>query len=326
MDNSQLCSRLRHEFSTSGWVLLLYYGIMNLAVTVVLVVDIAVRFFLLGFSNEDISDAQIDAIVNGAASNGWGYVIAVLISAALLFFWKKREFCLETIWQKNRSMTSGNFFSLAALFFGVQAVSQVMAFVMEWFFGLFGLSILESLESASVIEDTVSMFLYAAILAPIWEEILFRGLILRTLQKFGKKFAILASAFLFGIFHANIIQSPYAFLVGLVLGYVAAEYSIFWAIVLHMLNNMVLADFMTRLSEMLPPGIGEVITILIIWGCAIAAVIILIVRRHEVSWYLRSKKMHPLCTKSFFTSPGVLVLTVLMAGSMLLTFILQQFL
>ena len=217
------------------------------------------------------------------------------------------------------------FFFCFAIFVGVQAFAQVMAIAMEWFFSLFGLSILEALESASVVEDTVSMFLYAAIFAPIGEEILFRGVLLRLLQRYGKKFAILATAFLFGIFHGNIIQSPYAFLVGLVLGYVAIEYSIVWSIVLHMFNNMVLADFMTRLAEILPPGIGDLISILVIWGCAIAAVAILVIKRKDVTCYLREKKIHPLCLKGFFTAPGVLVFTFIMAGNILLTFVMQLF-
>lgn len=325
MNEKKLCSHLRHEFSTSGWVPLLYYGIMNLAVSIVLAADIAIRIVSATISNEVLSDAFIEEMVNAAAANGWGYLIAMTVGAVLLYVWKKREFCLQTIWQKEKPMTASAFFSIAAIFIGVQAVAQILAIALEWLFNLFGLSILDALESASVVEDTVSMFLYAAIFAPIGEEILFRGLLLRMLQKYGKKFAILATAFLFGIFHGNIIQTPYAFLVGLVLGYVAVEYSILWAIVLHMLNNMVLADFMTRLAEILPPGVGDLISILVIWGCAIAAVIVLIVKRHEVSQYLRQKKIHPLCVKSFFTSPGVLVLTGIMVGNILLTFLMQLF-
>lgn len=323
MNEKTVCSRLRKEFSLSGWVLLLYYGIMNLAVTVVLAADVLVQVMVQTLSEKQMDDAFIGQVIDKAVSNGWGYLIATAVGALLLYVWKKREFCLKTIWKKEKPMTAGAFFSLAAVFFSVQAFAQAMAMAMEWFFGLFGLSIMESLEAASVIEDTLSMFLYAAVFAPIGEEILFRGLLLRSLQPYGKKFAILASAFLFGIFHANIIQTPYAFLVGLVLGYVTVEYSIVWAIVLHMLNNMVLADFMTRLSNILPPGVGDLISILFIWGCAIAAVVILIVKRREVTDYLFTKKIHPLCVKSFFTSPGVVVLCCIMAGNILLTFFMQ---
>lgn len=323
MNNREICSRLRQDFSTSGWVLLLYYGIMNLAVTVVVAVDTAIRVVGRTISGQPMDDAFIELLLDKAESNGWGYLLAMAIGAILLYVWKKREFCIKTIWKKEKTISAGAFFSLLALFFAVQAVVEVLAMAMEWFFGLFGLSILESLEAASTIEDTLSMFLYAAVFAPIGEEILFRGLILRNLQPYGKKFAIVASAFLFGIFHANIIQTPFAFLVGLVLGYVTVEYSIVWAIVLHMLNNMVLADLIPRLADILPPGIGDLISIAIVWGSAIAAGIVLIVKRHAVADYIRTKRIHPLCIKSFFTAPGVLVLTCIMAGNILLALLLQ---
>lgn len=323
MNSRQVCSRLRQEFSISGWVLLLYYGIMNLSVTVVMAVDVVIRLVVHVAFDQGMTDATLGLVLEKAMANGWGYLIAMAVGAMLLYVWKKREFCFKTIWKKERPITAGTFFSLLALFFGVQAIAQVLAIAMEWFLGLFGLSIMEFVEAASVVEDTVSMFLYASIFAPVGEEILFRGLILRSLQPYGKKFAIFGSAFLFGIFHANIIQTPYAFLVGLILGYVTVEYSVVCAIVLHMLNNMVLADLMTRLSRMLPPGIGDLISIVIIWGCAIAAAIILIARRREVADYIRTKKIHPLCIKSFFTSPGVLTLSCIMVGNILLTLLLQ---
>lgn len=322
MESRQIQSRLRREFSVNGWALLIYYGLMNVAVSVAVAADVAVRV-VSGILSGSSPESQLEDAVNAAASNGWGYLFAMAMGAALLYAWKKRKFCLETIWKKEKCITEGVFASLAALFFGIQAVAQVAASAMEWFFNLFGLSIAGSLEAATGIDDTVSMFLYAAVFAPIWEEILFRGLILRNLQPYGKKFAIVASAFLFGIFHANIIQTPYAFAVGLILGYVTVEYSIVWAMVLHMLNNMVLADLMTRLSQILPPGVGDLISLLFIWGCAIAGGVILVMKRHEAAAYIRCKKMHPLCLKSFFTSPGILILTVIMVFNMVLTFLLQ---
>ena len=42
-----------------------------------------------------------------------------------------------------------------------------------------------------------------AILAPVAEELMFRGWILRSLRPYGKRFAVLGSAVLFGIFHGN---------------------------------------------------------------------------------------------------------------------------
>lgn len=90
-------------------------------------------------------------------------------------------------------------------------------------------------------ETTVSLALYTAVAAPVTEELLFRGAVLRSLQPYGKRFAIFCSALLFGLVHQNLTQTPFAFGFGLLAGYVAVEYSILWSMSLHILNNAVLA-------------------------------------------------------------------------------------
>ncbi len=314
MNEREICRLLRHKFSASGWALLIYYGIMNACV---MAVAFAVTF--LSMIN---SEGDIDSAVNAAANSGLGYIIAIAVGFLLLVLWKKKDFCFRQIWRSEKPMRPGAFFSLFAIFFGIQAVVQVTTGIMESIFNMFGGSMMEGLEQVSGTSDTVSMFLYVSILAPLTEEILFRGAILRSLQPYGKKFAVLASAFLFGMFHGNFIQTPYAFLVGLVLGYVTVEYSMWWAILLHLLNNLVLADMMNRLSDILPTGVGELITLLFIWGCAIASIVVLVVKRHALVEYLRTKRMHPWCLKSFFSSPGVLTFTGIMVASILFSFLL----
>lgn len=90
-------------------------------------------------------------------------------------------------------------------------------------------------------ETSVSLALYTAVAAPVTEELLFRGAVLRSLQPYGKRFAIFCSALLFGLVHQNLTQTPFAFGFGLLAGYVAVEYSILWSMSLHILNNAVLA-------------------------------------------------------------------------------------
>ena len=221
-------------------------------------------------------------------------------------------------------MKIGDFFCVLAIFMSGQALSQLLTPVLEWLFGLMGISLTDFVESASASTETFSMFLYVCLLAPVSEEILFRGLIMRSLEPYGKKFAILTSSFLFGIFHGNIVQSPFAFVVGLVLGYVAMEYSMVWAMVLHMINNLLLGDTLPKLLQGLPGFVQQIVFAVIIWGCAIATVVILIVKRKQVADYFRQGKMHPLCLKSFFTSPGILVLTGVLTANVILTLLLQM--
>lgn len=84
-------------------------------------------------------------------------------------------------------------------------------------------------------------------LAPLAEEFMFRGLMFYYLQRiferhFGKRktfwLANLLQAAMFGIYHMNFIQGTYAFVVGLVLGYLMFHFgSIVAPILAHMLHN-----------------------------------------------------------------------------------------
>jgi len=321
-ENQQICKALRREFSKSGWVLLIYHGIMNVAVSVVAFISAFAVIFGAAFDPEMTGMEQM--LVDVILGNGWGYLIAIIIGGVLMLVWKKREFCCKTIWKIEKPMKIGDFFCVLAIFMSGQALSQLLTPVLEWLFGLMGISLTDFVESASASTETFSMFLYVCLLAPVSEEILFRGLIMRSLEPYGKKFAILTSSFLFGIFHGNIVQSPFAFVVGLVLGYVAMEYSMVWAMVLHMINNLLLGDTLPKLLQGLPEFVQQIVFAVIIWGCAIATVVILIVKRKQVADYFRQGKMHPLCLKSFFTSPGILVLTGVLTANVILTLLLQM--
>ncbi len=80
--------------------------------------------------------------------------------------------------------------------------------------------------------------LSTAVLPAVLEEIVVRGIVMQPLRRFGDKFAIVASALIFGIMHGNMVQIPYTIVAGLFLGYlVIATGSIWPSIILHFINN-----------------------------------------------------------------------------------------
>ncbi|MBO4937833.1 MAG: CPBP family intramembrane metalloprotease [Oscillospiraceae bacterium] len=307
---------LRRRFSAVGWMLLIYYGIMNVSVFFAVFVESIIR--MMG----KLSAGSMDEIINvtmEAAESAWGYFLAVAVGLIILLCWKKPRFWKEEIWERGRPMHPGSFFGILCLFLSCQAVYQTVTMLSELILNLLGFSILEGMEAMAVDSSNFSMFLYTGILAPISEEILFRGLIQKSLKPYGKRFSILCSAFTFGIFHGNLLQSPYAFLVGLVLGYVAAEYSIGWAMVLHMINNLVIADMLNRLTK----GLPETAAALVIWAViaffTICAIVVVIAKRKKIAAWLRRERINGLYVKCFFSNAGMIVLMILMGLSMILT-------
>lgn len=302
MDDRLERSRHRREFSRLGWALLIYSLIMNICVLAFNIWDMIV-LTVRHNNGAQYTEEQVSSIL---MNNGWGYLLTIAIGLLILRLWQGKRFVRETLWTRGKPMKAGDFFSLLALTLGIQLVFSILVSVMEVFFNLFGISLTESVESATMSADSFSMFLYMGIGAPVAEEILFRGLILRKLQPYGKRFAIVLSALLFGIFHGNPVQIPYAFLVGLVLGYAAIEHNILWAMVLHMFNNLVLADMLGRLTSMLPEFVGNGILGLVIMACAMASLVILIVCHKDIGAYRRENRIRGDFAAAFFSAPGII--------------------
>jgi membrane protease YdiL (CAAX protease family) len=84
-----------------------------------------------------------------------------------------------------------------------------------------------------------SSFLTVAIFAPIFEEWLCRGMVLRgLLTKMKPVWAIVISALFFAVIHGNPWQALNAFLIGLVMGYVYYKTgSLILTMIIHFVNN-----------------------------------------------------------------------------------------
>ena len=85
-----------------------------------------------------------------------------------------------------------------------------------------------------------------AVAPALFEEYAMRCVSLGVLRKYGKAFAVIAVSVVFGLIHGNLIQFVFAFIVGLVLGYVTVRTdSIVPAIIIHGCNNgiSVVGDF-----------------------------------------------------------------------------------
>ena len=82
----------------------------------------------------------------------------------------------------------------------------------------------------SVVYDIVKtmkpleVFIIAVVAGPVFEELVFRKLLIDKLARYGTAFACIVSALVFGLYHGNFEQFFYAFFVGTVLSYVYCVY------------------------------------------------------------------------------------------------------
>ncbi|MBR3456074.1 MAG: CPBP family intramembrane metalloprotease [Bacteroidaceae bacterium] len=91
-----------------------------------------------------------------------------------------------------------------------------------------------------------------AIIGPLAEEVVFRGAVCRSLLRKGVPtgLTVLISAMLFGLIHFNPAQIPFAFVMGIVLGYIYCRTgSLVPTIITHILNNSISVFVMAKYGE-----------------------------------------------------------------------------
>lgn len=121
-------------------------------------------------------------------------------------------------------------------------------------------------ETVGIGQTNMTSLLATVILAPVVEEIMFRGVTMRLARKAGAGFIIanLIQAVAFGIYHLNWIQGVYAMFLGLVLGYMAYRYdSIYPSILLHLAYNFS-ATLVGAAAEGIPDSIITQIVIVVV--------------------------------------------------------------
>ncbi|MDE6658474.1 MAG: CPBP family intramembrane metalloprotease, partial [Oscillospiraceae bacterium] len=88
------------------------------------------------------------------------------------------------------------------------------------------------------IKAVLISFIYSVIVAPITEELLVRGFVMKNLCRVSQHFGIIASAFFFGVWHENIAQFVLAFCAGCFFGYITVKHnSLIPSIIAHMAVN-----------------------------------------------------------------------------------------
>lgn len=82
------------------------------------------------------------------------------------------------------------------------------------------------------------MFFMLVVVAPVFEEFVYRGVLMDALKPYGNGFAIFTTGIMFGIAHANFNQLFYTAIIGICLGYIAnVTNSIFTTTILHAMVN-----------------------------------------------------------------------------------------
>jgi len=99
--------------------------------------------------------------------------------------------------------------------------------------------------------DPIDLILTVAVIGPICEEIIFRGVILEgLLKKYDTTKAILFSSLIFSVIHLQPLQVISTFFIGLILGWIYVKTQSLWVCIgIHIINNLVAVLMMDNSAE-----------------------------------------------------------------------------
>lgn len=231
-----------------------FVGVSLIAVVVCMQFLSAIPLFLLaGVGVLDLTQENYGLDANGMALLNMAVYLLTLappvVITALACRQKIRPF------SDHRRVNPVSFLSLVAVGMAVCIMSNFVANFFAGILSQFGIGWPDTTGNIESSPSSLVINLIATAIIPgILEEMVFRGYILQALRPYGDGFAVVVSACLFGLLHGNVLQIPFALIVGLICGYLVVQTGNIWiAVALHTLNNA-MAVILTYCASFLPPA------------------------------------------------------------------------
>ena len=229
-----------------------------------------------GQNNLDSAMGSVLDLATDGSMIGLMSIVGIICGGCVFLILRKKRFFTDVALPAAEKLTLKKFLILVVITQGIQGAYSLIVTFIDFILPS-GVSLAENYGDTMGSLFTPVGLLYVVLIGPIFEELIFRGAIMGTLRRFGNNFAILFSSILFGFYHMLIMQIPFAFVMGLLFGYVATRWSLRIAIVLHIIVNGLSCLFSMQESLTIA-GIAGLAMIC----CAIMTVIFAIVWRDSL--------------------------------------------
>ncbi|MCD7731551.1 MAG: CPBP family intramembrane metalloprotease [Oscillospiraceae bacterium] len=230
---------IRRKYLKVGFVIIFNMAMFN-------IISMVIIYLIGGIYGGDLS--SFSAITKGTAKLLSNSDISVImsclipiISESLSIFLgcKLLKLDLRSLFNRD-GYTGGTVCKVTTIGLGIQTAASLVAQIIAMILAKFGLesSTADLSVGNSSAWSVIPLYLYACLLGPLLEELLYRGVLLQGLRKYNERFAIVISALIFGLMHQNYQQFIFAFSLGLILGAITLKSeSIIPSLVTHIIAN-----------------------------------------------------------------------------------------
>lgn len=183
-----------------------------------------------------ITQQNVYEVICKYSSNAVAYTVTMVLSALPMLLYYRFGKVKREITKVRKRLKPREIFKVSLILIALEVIGIFAYIGIENGLNLVGLTSKVSGEGLSY-DSPFHMFIITVLIAPILEEVLYRGVILNTFREHGRAIGVIISALLFSMAHGNIYQCTYTFLAGLVFGTVAVKYGLRYSIILHTINN-----------------------------------------------------------------------------------------
>ena len=222
--------------------------------------------------------------------------------------------------KESKSLSVGKmillFFMSYAILYVVNFLTTILLMIIA---AIKGSEIMNPIANVVGTSNWIWSLIFAGILSPIVEEMLFRGIMLNKIRMYGDKVAIITTAIMFGLFHANFSQFFYAVGLGVIFAYVTLKtgtikYSIILHIVINIVGSVIMPSIVGDGSNIALIGVAGLVLIAI----TIIGIVLLINNRKNIHLSEDEIKLEKgTVAKTIYLNVGMILYIVLCVISMI---------
>lgn len=229
--------KIKRFYAIGGWTVLGHFLLSNILIRVCMILMETILKSRNHGISIDIIDSYIDSSSIFAALNMLAFMISNIVFA---FMGLKMAGIPKNQLVRTRNFSFGKSLNYCLIAGFIWTVSIFVSYGIDDIFVHYGHStnVMDMNGVAVTGTGMAVMTVYKCIIAPVTEELFFRGMLLKVFSRTNQRFAVFATAFFFGLSHHNIPQFVLAFLLGTFLAHITLKHnSIIPAVIVHIFIN-----------------------------------------------------------------------------------------
>lgn len=229
-DNSAYIQEMRERTTEIGWKYATF-------VAVIIVMQTAYQSWVL------------EKFANEPWANWAGVIVPIYLIGFPILYLLIRKMPGHAITKKKMSL--GNFMTCIMIGAAICCIGAVVGLIFNLVLILpFSLNLADVGETTVINSDSGWRVFAVCICAPIFEELIFRKLLIERVLKYGEFLAIMLSGIMFGLFHGNFQQLFFATGLGMLWAFIYVRTGRIWyTIVMHMIVNISSSVITTFLAQ-----------------------------------------------------------------------------